>query len=384
MITRTGAGVALTGAALIVAGVLTGLPDFVVAGLGGMAAFVLALAWVTVTVADLAVRRKIVPARLREGEPAEAVLHVANRRYRPTPPLPVTETCAGMPIDIEIPRLAPRGEDQVRYRIPPLARGRHDIQPLRIGRCDPFRLLRRGTECCGPSHLIVHPRVIPLRPLFTAGTIAAAGPVTASAVAPGDDFRTLRTYEAGDDPRTIHWTSSARLGTLTVRVNVVPDQPRYTVALDTSGFSYGRETFDEAVRIAASLCAMALRAGFPLRLVTTAGQDVVVDPARVSASGRARPLDLLAGVSTDPSDPGLASLGKRLHGSAGEVLVVITGRAAPAALAPLPRLRQRHLVTVLVRTGDERHAETDPPGVRVVAPGTAREFGPLWDAVARR
>jgi uncharacterized protein (DUF58 family) len=383
MITRTGAGVLIGGGALIVVGVLTGLPDFVVAGTGGVAALVLALGWVTLSVADLDVSRTIVPARLREGEPGEAVLRVTNRRYRPTPPLAVTETCAGITVGIEIPPLTSQGEDEVRYRIPPLPRGRHEVQPLRVGRSDPFRLLRRGRECCGASDLIVHPFVIPVRPLFTAGTSSADGPVTESAVVPGDNFRTLRGYEAGDDPRTIHWKSSARLGTLTVRVNVVADQPRYTVVLDTSGSAYHGETFEEAVRIAASLCAMALRAGFPLRLVTTAGPGVTVDPAQVSASGRARPLDLLAGASAGPSDPGLASVGGGADHGGGEVLVVITGRAAPASLAALPRLRQRHLVTVLVRTGDERHPETDPPGVVVVAPGTVHDFARLWDAVIR-
>jgi uncharacterized protein (DUF58 family) len=207
--------------------------------------------------------------------------------------------------------------------------------------------------------------------------------MTGSAIMQGQEFQSLRPYQMGDDPRTIHWKSSARLGALAVRVNVVPDHPRYTVVLDTSGSPYRGEAFDEAVRIAASLCAMALHARFPLRVVTTAGSGAMVDPARAPTGGMVRVLDLLATVSADPANPGLTVLDQRLDGSGGGVLVVITGRTPVASLVQLPRVRRRYLATVLVRVGEERHLEADPPGVRVVAPKTAQEFAALWDAAVR-
>ena len=383
MMTRTGVGVAVAGGALVVGGGLTGLPDFVVVGMGCAAALALAAVWVAVTVADLDVSREIVPSRIREGEAAMGVLHVANRRSRSSPPLAAMEVCAGMPIEVAVPRLPPRGTGRVEYAIPALRRGRHDIKPLRVGQSDPFRLLLRGRERCGPSDLIVHPRVVPLRPMFTAGAIDADGPVTGDAMTPGEEFRSLRPYQTGDDRRTIHWKSSARLEMFAVRINVVPDQPRYTVVLDTSRSPYSGEAFDEAVRIAASLCAMAIGAGFPLRVTTTAGPCVTVDSARARTGGMFRALDLLAAASTGQEDPGLTVLDQRLRGSRGGVLAVVTGCITNQALAQLPPARRRHLVTVLVRVGDERRRDNDPPRVQVVAPGTAEDFAALWNALVR-
>ena len=383
MMTRTGAGVALAGGALILGGSLTGLTDFVLVGMGCVAGLALAATWVTVSVADLDVRREVAPARLREGESAMGILHVTNRRSRSSPPLTAVEVCAGVPIEVAIPPLAPRGTDLVRYAIPPLRRGRHDVKPLRVGQSDPFRLLLRGSQQCGPSDLIVHPRVVPLRPLFTAGAVDADGSVIGNTIIQGEEFRSLRPYQAGDDPRTIHWRSSARLESHMVRVNVIPDQPRYTVVLDTSRPPYHGEKFDEAVRIAASLCDMAVAEGFPLQLTTTAGSEVTVDPARSPQGGRVRALDLLAAASADPADPGLTVLDRRLGRRTGGILVVITGRADTRSLVQLPWARRRHLITVLVRVGDERRPEADPLKVQVVAPGTAEEFAVLWNAVVR-
>lgn len=383
MMTRTGAGVALAGGILVLGGELAGLPDFALVGMGCLAALALAGAWVAVTVADLDVRREVIPARMREGETATVVLHVVNRRSRSSPPLEAVEVCAGITIEVPMPRLPPHGTGQVEYTIPPLRRGRHGIEPLRIGQADPFRLLVRGSELYGPSDLIVHPRVVPLRPLFTAGAIDADGPITGNTITPGEEFRSLRSYQAGDDPRMIHWRSSARLGMLAVRVNVIPDQPRYTVLLDTSRSPYSEEAFEEAVRIAASLCATALGAGFPLRVRTTAGPRVMVDPARTRAGGAFQALDLLAAASASQMDPGLMVLDERLDDSRGGVLVVVTGRVPTRELAQLPRVRRRHPVTVLVRVGDERRGEGGLPGVRVLAPVTAKEFAVLWNATVR-
>jgi uncharacterized protein (DUF58 family) len=388
MMTRTGTGVALAGIVLVAGGALAGLKDFVLVGAGCLAGLALAALWVTATVADLVVRREVVPARMQEGQGAQGTLHIVNRRHRSSPPLAAVEVYDGQPVEVPIPPIGPRDTRQVKYDIPPLRRGQHDVQPLRIGQSDPFHLLLRASSQCEPLNLIVHPRVVPLEALLSAGPIDADGPVTSSNVTPGEEFRSLRPYEAGDDPRTVHWRSTARLGTLTVRVNVVPDQPRYTVLLDTSRSPYAGDEFDEAVRIAASVCTMAITAGFPLRVTTTADSGtesgITVHPARASAGpGKVRALDMLAVVSPSPADPGLAALDKRLAGSGGGVLVVITGRVGAQSLVHLPQARRRHLITVLVRVGDERRPETDPMRVRVITPRNAEQFAVLWDAVGR-
>ena len=47
-------------------------------------------------------------------------------------------------------------------------------------------------------------------------------------------FVSLREYVPGDDPRLIHWPTTARVGTLMIREHVELRRPEFTVVLDTA------------------------------------------------------------------------------------------------------------------------------------------------------
>ncbi len=63
-------------------------------------------------------------------------------------------------------------------------------------------------------------------------------------------FVSMREYVAGDDPRMIHWPTTARTGTLMVREHVEVRRPEFTVVLDTAPSVGTPDDFEEAVDVA--------------------------------------------------------------------------------------------------------------------------------------
>jgi uncharacterized protein (DUF58 family) len=189
-------------------------------------------------------------------------------------------------------------------------------------------------------------------------------------------FNALREYVPGDDYRLVHWRSSARLGTLLVRERMSPDEARLTVLLDTSTAGYAAaadpaETFEDAVRVAASVTAAAQRHGQPVTLRCTGGPEVSV-PGRRAALGPA--LDLLAAAGQAAGDPGLRTLGGLVadHGDAS--LLVVSGPGADPGPAAWERARRRFALVTLVLVGRVSEVCAAPPGVTVIRAGTSSDL----------
>jgi Protein of unknown function DUF58 len=70
---------------------------------------------------------------------------------------------------------------------------------------------------------------------------------------PMADFRSLRAYVPGDDPRRIHWPSSARAGQPVVRDFLEQRHTLRLVLLETLESTVSESLFEEGVEIAASL-----------------------------------------------------------------------------------------------------------------------------------
>jgi len=101
----------------------------------------------------------------------------------------------------------------VELQVPTFERGWHDAGRLRLSTTQPLGLARAWSWIWPPS-LLVYPapetQGPPLPEGGRAGQHARLDPV-------GDDVHHLRSYRAGDAPRTIAWKPSARRDTLLVR-----------------------------------------------------------------------------------------------------------------------------------------------------------------------
>jgi uncharacterized protein (DUF58 family) len=381
VLTTSGKALVVAAVALLMAGALAGYPELVAIGVACVLALLAALWWMMLR-PELVATREISPARVTEGERARAVLTLSNVAARRSPPLLAVETVGRRRIAVPLPSLAPGAEFAAGYDLPTDRRGIHPVGPLTIARSDPLRLILVSQDHASRSVLSVHPRIHAVSPVPTGRARDMDGPTTSTSPQGGIAFHSLREYVPGDDLRLIHWRSTARRGSLMVRHNVVPNEPRLMVVLDTSAAPYTDASFEDAVRVAASLCVAASDNGYPLALRTTGGG---VAAAERGGQGRTGTLDLLAGVDRSAEDGGLAELVRMVPGDEGVSLGVVTGQIESPALASVSAIRNRFDMVSVVIVGEEfDRPAPDVRGAFVLRCRDSVDFAAQWNARTKR
>ena len=159
----------------------------------------------------------------------------------------------------------------------PLKRGVHKLPDLRWASRFPFGVAERAVRKRSEDVLLVYPA----RGRLSAGISSSLRPRGAQLGAVsrfglrGNEFRSLREFHSGDNPRHIHWRVSARLNKLHVREMERERSSSVTVLLDsripasTSAAEKGNaaDALELAVSFAAEVCRVALALGSPVRLV---------------------------------------------------------------------------------------------------------------------
>ncbi len=239
---------------------------------------------------------------------------------------------------LRLPSLRPRGSASRSYRLQLARRGRYAIGPLAAQRTDALGLARRQAVAGGTTGLLVLPRVHRARALPAPRTRGYQGLAVDGPARGAMEFRSLREYVVGDEPRHVHWKSSARTGQLMVKELMDPQEPRLVVVLDTRAGAMSEDAFEEAVEVCASLVRASTGAGCATRLHCGRSTSPGVEPSPGPGSGSE--LDTVTGAdgrdflerlavvvqNGDPRDPLVPADLLALEG-AGTSLVVVTGAA---------------------------------------------------------
>jgi uncharacterized protein (DUF58 family) len=259
------------------------------------------------------------------------------------------------------------------YRIPTRRRGRHVVGPLIGSISDPFGVARRAFVVRDPVDVVICPRVHAVVAPRRGGGGEPAAHVEgarAPALEPLGEFLALREYEPGDDPRRVHWRSSARRGELVVRQDEAASPGRVVLLLDTRPEVYDEEQFEVAVEAVASLAVSLRRAHAPVEVVTTSG-ELLGRPGPGSVELLLERLAVVEPGGEDYLAAVVASLRDRLGIGA---VVATTGAIDTRLVDALVRLRPRCLVTVIA-TGAGRDASILP-----VVDASTGGFAAAWNA----
>lgn len=365
MLTRSGLGALLAAVVLGVLGWWWSYEELVIAacGIGGL---LLMAIWVSQRPLRATVTRRLLAVRVPRGDPILLSYRLRNATRFRSGRATIIDRCDDAEIRVTAPPVTPNAEEVVRGSIPTRRRGVFDVGPFEIERIDPFWLTVGRRRDVGISSVIVHPKVYDLvGPQGAVRAVENESVLRRATADPLSGFISMREYVAGDDPRMIHWPTTARIGTLMVREHVEVRRPEFTIVLDTAPTAGTQDDFEEAVDVAATLAVHAIRTGLNV-VVRTTDSDHAGRPTPLVTD--AAVLDLLT--SVQPSDDTrLLPVSALFAGGFDQSSVVfVTGPNGPCGrFATSERMS-------IIRIGE---GATDGIGI-VLAANDAREFVRRW------
>jgi uncharacterized protein (DUF58 family) len=277
--------------------------------------------------------RRAPPPAIHAGTPYLMGITLSNRKRRlPSFSVEVEDLVAGRPIEKRCYFLKlPAGRTQeTAYRHVLTRCGRYRLSGLRVSTKFPFGIIQKSRDVADPVDLIVFPALVPISAALLRGLPAQLGRGRQKWRSRHGDFFGLRDFRPGDDPRDIHWRTSARRGALFVRENEDDEGREATVVLDNQAGA-DPQAFETAVSQAASISLELLHRGFRVALVLRGGAV----PADAGPAQATRVLRALALV--EPADP--ATPFER-RAAAATVVRVRAGATPELSVAPRRALRR--------------------------------------------
>jgi len=357
----------ITAVVLTITGWWWNYAELVVAAFAIGAVLLMAI-WVSQRPLRAEVTRRLQAVRVPRGDPVVVHYRVRNATRFRSGRATIIDRCDDAETRVDIASVASNSEQTVTGGIPTRRRGVFDVGPFEIERIDPFWLTVGRRRDSSTTSVIVHPKIYDLVGPHGAVRVVENESVLRRATAdPMSGFVSMREYVAGDDPRMIHWPTTARTGTLMVREHVEVRRPEFTVVLDTAPSAGSADDFEEAVDVAATLAVHAIRTGL----------DVVVRTTDRDHAGRPTPLvtdssvlDLLTPVQQSGAVTLLPIAALFTGGFDQTSVVLVTGPTGPSS-----RFASSERMSI-VRIGDGAQSG---PGI-VLAANDAPEFVRRWRA----
>lgn len=277
---------------------------------------------------------------------------LANHKKRlPSFSVEVEDLVDGKPIDKRCYFLKlPAGRTQeTAYRHVAVRRGRLRLSGFRLSTRFPFGLIHKSRDVVAPAELLVYPALCVVPRELMRGFASHHGRGEHKWRSRRGEFFGLREFRQGDDPRDIHWRTSARRGAPFIReteddegqeVCLVVDNAAYNAAdnsTDLAGFASGDASatiqadaaFEKMISLAASVACELLQRGYRVGLAAR-GDEITPEGGQAQATRLLRFLALIEPAS--PEVPLLDSgrTGAAIRFSAGAAPKVGFGGSAAA------------------------------------------------------
>ncbi|GAB4125360.1 MAG: hypothetical protein Fur0040_07600 [Sideroxydans sp.] len=238
-------------------------------------------------------------------------------------------------------------------------RGFYQLGPVGLASSFPLGLAEaRQSRNGGLQTLTIYPNIFSIvaLPLSGAPSEIHRGGFLLPEGAGAAEFSGLREYRRGDNPRHVHWPTTARLNELMVKEFEPLASASLYVVLDLAAdANVGRgrhSSFEYAVRIAASIARYACNNGMPVRLSGEGARSLALGIGTGEAHFRAI-LDALAVVEADGAIPYARALqNAAMNCRHGQTVVVFLSEpearaAATAQAVALLRARGAHVLAIL-------------------------------------
>lgn len=128
-----------------------------------------------------------------------------------------SEMISGNILFLHVP---PSDERTTQYQLCPMRRGKYQFGPAQAFTRFPLGFVERGILVDAPQEMIVYPRLGTLQSGWKRTLRSSTHLTQQTRFRSGnmdDEFHHIREYRSGDDPRTIHWKTTARRNELMVR-----------------------------------------------------------------------------------------------------------------------------------------------------------------------
>ncbi|GAB4144791.1 MAG: hypothetical protein Tsb009_16670 [Planctomycetaceae bacterium] len=190
-----------------------------------MAGPFIASGWTTFTMLKRTHVRRRLPSRIMAGDRMEVEVTLENgKRWLSSWLLDVTDRISGndetLTAGILFNRVPPQSQQTGRYEVCFMQRGRYRFSPMLVTTRFPLGFVERGLEFPLTDEVLVYPRLGKMLPAWRREKMTDTELVQRQHSHAGiydDEFHRLREYRWGDNPRAIHWRTSARRNELMVR-----------------------------------------------------------------------------------------------------------------------------------------------------------------------
>lgn len=200
--------------------------------------------------------------------------------------------------------VAGKGAERVKYALTMRRRGIYRFAETTLHTEAPLGFFRSTATRKTPGRLIVYPRLGEIDAGFFKELDLALDHIRRTRPSRAEeDFRGMREYRQGDNPRWIHWRSSARSQKMLVKEFEEPQARRVILLLDTNLQRVGAQrfaAFENAIAFAGTVARDLARRGCEVECVALQPQNRT---ARMTISRERRNLDslleMLAGLKRD-------------------------------------------------------------------------------------